>query len=217
MLALGALVFLLFGSIGLTALDPIGVTRYVPDAQEVKQVTLSRRGETALLTEDADIEAIIGIHKAQIGNQNKEKYTACSFTIEYTLNNGREVTRDYNIILTPATKNSLNDIFSRWETVFPTKDWQDLYAITKGVSVNGYDVPKEEIEPLIKAISLDCDNGNMAQLSVLREEYEVKMWVDFYFKDTRYDGANGVGILIFSDCENALPLLEKYDEKQLLD
>jgi len=215
MLALGAMVFLLFGSIGLTSLDPIGITRYVPDAQQVQEVTIGRRSETARLTEISDIETIIDIHKAQIGDPDNGKYQTYPFTITYTLESGKKVVRDYNIILTPQTRNSLNSIFSRWETVFPTKDWQDLYAITKNVYVNGYEIPRKEIEPLFKAMALDCDNGKMAQFGILQGNYDTKMWVELHLKDNSYYDSSYFTVQIFSGCDNTLPLLEKYDEKEL--
>ena len=217
LLALGATVFLLFGSIGLTALDPIGVIRYVPKAQQVQEVTIGRRSETSRLTEISDIETVINIHKAQIGEPDNGNYDTYPFTITYTLKSGREITRYYNIILTPQTRDALNEIFSRWESIFPAKDWQSLYAITETVYVNGYKIPQKEIEPLIKAIALDCNNGKMAQFAVLHNDYDTKMWIDFQLEDKHYYGTTGFSIRVFSGCDNTLPLLEKYDEKELLD
>lgn len=218
LLSLAAMALLLFGSIALTALDPIGVTRYVPKTQQVQEVSfLSRWKNDVLLTEQSDIETVIRIHKDQIGRVDDGYHDSYPFTIEYTLNNGRRVTRSYSIVLTPETKNDLNEIYSRWESIFPTKDWQSLYAITKTVYVNGYQVPQKEIEPLIKAIALDCDSSNMAQFYVLHNNCDSKMWIDFHLKDNVYYGASVFGVEIFTDCENTIPLIEKYDEKQLLD
>lgn len=217
-LVLGAMAFLLFGSITLTALDPMGITRYVPKAEQVQKVSLRCRWENAAeLTERSDIETVIGIHKDQIGKSDSGYYPSYPFTICYTLTNGTEVTRYYPIILTPETTKSLNDIFSRWETTFPTADWQSLYAATERISVNGYRIPKEEMEPMIKAISLDCSNGTMAQLYVLHNNSDSKMWIEFHLKEPLYYGTTDFSVQIFSDCENTLPLIEKYDDKALID
>ena len=215
-LTLGAMVLFLFGSIALTSLDPMGITRYVPEAQRVQEVSLLSRWEgEALLTEPADIETVIGIHKDQIGRIDDGYYDSYPYTIRYTLNNGKVVTRSYYIILTAETKSSLRGIFSRWESIFPAKDAESLLPMIDAVYVSGYQLSKEEIEPLIKAMELDCRNGTMAQFGLLQEEYETKMWVELKLKDRAYYGATYMSVQIFSGCENTIPLIEKYDEKEL--
>lgn len=213
-LALGALVLLLFGTIALTAWDPIRITRYVPQAQQVQEVTLQSRWEgQAVLTEKSDIETVIAIHEAQIETTNNDDYHRYPFTIDYTLNNGRTVSREYQIVLSPETTESLLDIFSRWEIIFPTEDWQSLYAITEGVYVNGTQIPKEEVEPLLKAIALDCDNRTTAQFSVLHQEYDNKLWIEFRLNTKGDHIPRYANIQVYSNCENTLALIEKYDEK----
>ena len=217
-LTLGAMVLLLFGSIGLTALDPAGVTRYVPEAQQVQQVSIFSRWEgEAILTDASDIKTVIRIHEDQIGRVDDGYYDSHPFTIEYTLNNGKNVTRRYSIILAPETKNDLNEIYSRWESIFPTKDAESLYEITKAVYVNGYQISREEIEPLFKAMALDCNNGKMAQFGILQGDYDSKMWVEIQLKNNANYDSSYLSVRIFSGCENTIPLLEKYDEKELLD
>ena len=215
-LTLGAMVLFLFGSMALTSLDPIGITRYVPDAQQVQEVSLISRWEgEAHLTDASDIKTVIDIHKDQIGRIDDGDYDSYPYTIRYTLNNGKEVTRRYSIVLTSETKNSLCNIFSRWESVFPTKDAESLLPMIDEVYISGYQLSKVEIEPLIKAMEKDCEKGKMAQFGVLQEEYDTKMWVELKLKDrTRYN-TSYISIQIFSGCENTLPLIEKYDEKEL--
>lgn len=215
-LTLGAMVLFLFGSIALTSLDPMGITRYVPEAQQVQEVSLLSRWEgEALLTEPADIETVIGIHKDQIGRIDDGYYDSYPYTIRYTLNNGKEVTRSYNIILTAETKNSLRGIFSRWESIFSAKDAESLLPMIDAVFVSGYQLSKEEIEPLVKAMEKDCQDGKMAQFGLLQEEYDTKMWVEIKLKDRANYGTSYISVQIFSGCENTLPLIEKYDEKEL--
>lgn len=215
-LTLGAMVLFLFGSIALTSLDPMGITRYVPDAQQVQEVSLLSRWEgEAILTDASDIKTVIRIHKDQIGRVDDGYYDSYPFTIEYTLNNGKNVTRRYSIILTPETKNDLNEIYSRWESIFPTKDAESLLPMIDAVFVSGYQLSKEEIEPLVKAMEKDCQDGKMAQFGLLQEEYDTKMWVELKLKDRANYGTSYISVQIFSGCENTLPLIEKYDEKEL--
>ena len=215
-LALGVMILFLLGSMALTSLDPLGITRYVPDAQQVQTVSLLSRWEgEAHLTAASDIKTVIDIHKDQIGNNNDGNYNTYPYTIRYTLNNNKEVSRSYNIILTPETKSSLRDIFSRWESIFSAKDAESLLPMIDTVSVSGYQLSKEEIEPLVKAMEKDCQDGKMAQFSLLQEEYDTKMWVEIKLKDRANYGTSYISVQIFSGCENTLPLIEKYDEKEL--
>ena len=55
----------------------------------------------------------------------------------------------------------------------------------------------------------------MAQFGLLQEEYDTKMWVEIKLKDRAYYGTSYISVQIFSGCENTLPLIEKYDEKEL--
>ncbi len=131
-LAFGLLALAFFGSIFLTWLDPIGITRYVPETEQVKSVTISpylneyhllRHGIT--LTEQEDIHAITQIHRAQVedrqGSDGEEQ-----LRIRYTLNNGTVVERAYFLQAGYPNSQVLRGYYSSPEYVLGMADMQLL-------------------------------------------------------------------------------------------
>ncbi|MFB0920631.1 MAG: ABC transporter permease [Oscillospiraceae bacterium] len=105
--------------------DVFGIERKLPDANEVKGVSIQCAGEPVLLEKPENIEAAISVQKdiishkdaneALTGNYN-EPSSYVSFV--YTYKNGRTFSRDYTIY-TSASKDiySLNDLMNVREAV----------------------------------------------------------------------------------------------------
>lgn len=111
----------------IVALDPLGIETWIPDAAEVKSVTVADGHYNyhdceITLTEKEDIEKVLAIHREALENQNEgtveisttavpeiadidlkyqlqpeDYYTTIPITIEYHLNDGRVVSRYYYI------------------------------------------------------------------------------------------------------------------------
>ena len=105
--------------------DVFGIERKLPDANEVKGVSIQCNGEPVLLEDSENIKAAIGVQKdiishkdaneALTGNYN-EASSYVSFV--YTYKNGKTFSRDYNIY-TSASRDiySLNDLLNVKEAV----------------------------------------------------------------------------------------------------
>lgn len=82
-LAFGILLAVFALTVGLTKLDPAGITRYVPEIEDVKQVQISPNQaryyyehSKCILTEQTDIEAITKIHQDLVDNRKGSKDSA---------------------------------------------------------------------------------------------------------------------------------------------
>lgn len=102
LLGFGAFIGLFLLSIGLTWLDPIGVTRYVPEVNAVEGVMICpytsqyhQNTESVLLTEPEDIAAITYIHKRC--TQERPINEGMPLSICYTMQNGAVVERTYSV------------------------------------------------------------------------------------------------------------------------
>ncbi len=108
-------------TLGVTALDPLGLETYVPDPKDVQSVTISPyashyyQGQTCTLYDSADIEEIVRLHKLQTKSQNNGVTT---FRIIYQMKNGTKVTRRYEIPADGEVGQALKPIYSRPEVVF---------------------------------------------------------------------------------------------------
>lgn len=130
--AFGVFIVVFAASLGLTALDPIGVTRYVPEAAEVERVTLSPYSSVYSLTrqscrleDPADVEAVTGLHRDALTYRRGIRGNAVPVTLSYTLKNGSQVERNY-YLPEAEYKPLLQSFYSRPECVLGTKDPRQL-------------------------------------------------------------------------------------------
>ena len=111
-------------SLGITALDPTGVTRYVPEQGQIRSVAVcashssyDKAYNSVHLTEPEDIQLMLDIHKACL----TDRYTAHSETaplyLRYTLKNGQTVERSYFISANGEAVSTLAEKFSTLEAV----------------------------------------------------------------------------------------------------
>ena len=109
--------------IGITWLDPIGVTRYVPENEDVETAYLYPGtshiepwqfywAAEAELTEPADIEKLTQLHSSLV-QQRHSLSGRWEVTIVYRLKNGLTVCRYYSIPNTCNQWKELNDLYDR--------------------------------------------------------------------------------------------------------
>lgn len=130
-LAFGILLAVFALTVGLTRLDPAGVTRYVPEIEDVKQVQISPNQaryyyehSQCILTEEADIKAITAIHQELVDNRKASKDSALRIT--YTLKNGRVVERQYYVDMQSDAAKVLRGYYSSPQYILGTDDIEAL-------------------------------------------------------------------------------------------
>ncbi len=201
--AFGLLTLAMGLTLGLTFLDPLGITRWVPEADEVVSVNLSSRynynsySQGALeLTEAADIQAILDAHEYIIGRTADDEIrefginptvTVC---IEYTLKNGATRTRFYQVSTLNEAGQTLKRYFSSFEYVtgFREEEIPELAQHIFQVNAQGMrdntaeyleQMQSLDMEGLLRALAADCAAGNMAQegsYHLEQNEYGVLDW-----------------------------------------
>ena len=202
----GILVTAVFLSIGLTALDPLGATRYVPDADRVEAMYFYNSTDRYLyedasedenrwvITDTAEIAEFCQFHSEVCDGRYKnteDGYT--SVCLRYQLKNGKTVLRKYLIPVESPQGEFARQKLSSWQSVFHTSDWSNVTANTYQVDLEmniGEQIVYTEItEPeqilgLMEAIRLDCEAGNMAQNWSFHDDENVPVWI--YVYDSEY-------------------------------
>ena len=186
-LVCGTIVAIFGLTVLMTYLDPVGVTRYVPETEKIESVTISRsfsldshQGFPYTTTDLDEIEEFRKVHAdgiakisdIQPGSNNDELYTCFDFRIEYTLKNGRTINRFYDINPQSEAGVILKDYFTKPECVIgitadQVKDYAP-YVRSVYTSTNygtEYNMDVLDIEAMLNAIIADCEAGNMAQIS----------------------------------------------------
>ena len=211
--------------------DPLGLTRIIPEQEEVVSVDVGRGyGSTntvwnnILLTEPEDIEVIREIHRyavEEIGHNNPEGATIHELPIglDYTLEGGKSFYRYYQIPVDSPAADALRPLLSRIECVtrgMTEEEFLDLEDRIYNLYINdhNYEMTRDEykdldLSGLLEAILADCDSGAMVQYeSYHYKDYESNYgsWDGGAWMQLDYTTENGVGtcidLTIFDDCDN---------------
>ena len=206
LLALGAALVL---SLVVTRLDPLGLTRWVPDGEDVQSIMVydadyaSGYAERFTVTEPEDIAAILDIHQtaidARITNPHKDDSPDLPdtpgdymhLTLCYQLKNGRTVNRDYYIhTLEPAGK-VLQGYFSTPQSVLGIGDLSVEEFVDRLSYINVADVyfpDTQSMCELVEALIADCENGTMAQPWDYHDQEYTAYYLYFQYKDGQGHG-----------------------------
>ena len=195
-------------SLGITALDPLGLTQWVPSGDEVASVNLSNRYDhynysehDMDLTDPEAIRNMIAVHEDALTDRSalfeESGYIGdVNVCIEYTLKNGKVRTRFYEVPINSQAGKILKPYFSSFEYVTGFRE-EDIPAVAKTVSAVYTDgfyadhpdyekvVEKLDFEELLRCIAADCAAGTMAQ----REYYHVD---DAAFEDLVHVARTGI-------------------------
>ena len=254
-LGLAALAAVLTGTLFMTHYDVFGIETWTPKVEEVKSVTFGYsmyRGMSEELTEDEEIAEVIRLHQLALeerlethgshvivdgqrvhaanldkdARSDKEYVYSTTIYIYYTLENGREVSREYIVWGDGETGAIVNEYLSRWEVICAANfdGYPEIAASTIGdlevpvqrLALQGNLLPAQfctdaEIESLLEAMKADCEARKLTQRETfhsghfrrVNEEGETEsfrsFWVDFYTDD----GRSG-DFYVFADSENTL-------------
>ena len=208
---------ILGSTFAITKADPLNVSGWLPDAEQVASVTVEEgyrgygRGNGAVtLTEPEYIQEAIEVHHLIIHEYGEAKNLSYSQMVKFTycMRDGRIVTRAYRIAKGLEVF-LLKHIFSEPKRILQYTDWEEFLQEDHGTHITGLDiserVTKEDAVGLLEAIKADCEAGNMAQAPayhLYNEKYVV-------ITDMRY-GAPYQGISIYPDAKNTMAWIEAY-------
>ena len=152
----GVLAAAVLVSLAVTRLDPVGITRYVPEAEDVAQVKISpysswkfRSGlHTITLTDVKDVEEITKMHREII--QVKPGSNGMVVNMKYTLKSGQKVTRLYYVDVTSDWGKTLKGYYSDPACVFGTADLEKMLENT--VMIEGWPYYDESGIPYVSVV-----------------------------------------------------------------
>lgn len=213
-LRLGILIVALAGSLLVTRLDPLGVTRYIPKLDNIQSAQIVGADKGLYYTEsfslfyreDADVsgyaitdpEALADLrdfHSQMIQYRPAENDgTQCQVNILYTLKDGRTVKRYYKVGRNTALGERAGKYFSDMRYLFEVQNTDSLYGAFESVTLDIFTgekntskklIQEAEISGLLDAIQADCEAGVMAQ-NWAYHEYNDKEIYDIKYKNTCY-------------------------------
>lgn len=167
-LALGILAAVFFASLGITALDPMGITRYVPEADKIAYVQVGAshymydiNTNCVILTDPADIEAIVAIHKDCIKNPVSKTTSYQSeympLYIRYEMENGTYTERYYYANTQGEHAAALQGFFSSEQAVFGNQGADHVLEKLRTIEVYDYNTDCPPLAVSTHADYLDID------------------------------------------------------------
>lgn len=176
------LVVVLAGSLGLTWLDPLGVSGSVPNIDEIEWAAVFDNGyifegsnsqPRFEITDSREIAKLQSFHR-QLIDRKDEPNSGHTETvqIQYKLHNGKTVKRYYEIPHEGELAEQAKVFFSDMRYLFKNNSVDRIYASVAEVNINwytetenenGHTTDKEILKGLLDAIKADCEAGKMAQ------------------------------------------------------
>ncbi len=185
-LGCGAIIVVFGLTVLLTYLDPIGITRYVPAAEDVESITVSNgyslhnHGNFPYMATDAEeITELMEVHRDGIAKESSSQpggteglYHPFDIRLEYKLKNGKTVNRFYEVRPLSNAGVILKDYFTTTEMVLgqSPEELRKMAPYIRSIYVEGRegretDLAGMDLKGLMEAIIADCEAGNMSQIS----------------------------------------------------
>ncbi len=135
-LKFGILALALGATLLATSLDPLGITRWVPEQGDVEKVEVyqGRRiyplsSQNLNITEPEDVRKVIDAHGDLL---NYRYYSgdgrSTPMTIRYTMKDGRQVTRTYTVYSKTTAWDIFKDLFDTPERILGYTDWESFVS-----------------------------------------------------------------------------------------
>lgn len=225
-LFMGVMITVIAITIGLTALDPLGLSRYVPETDKVDSVSFYSSGDRYqadhyATSDPAKIDQFREFHADLVENNYPiaEDEDTIAVYLEYTLESGRTVLREYTIPVDSAPGQFVRQAMSRWEYVFKTNDWDGFVASIENITVELYSELKlsdpAQIRGLLEAIKADCEAGNMAQYWALHQDEDPVCYVHIHDPEFKYSSdyhyqlkVFALNLDIYASCEHTIAYLK---------
>ena len=222
---LAVMLAVIFGSLGLTRADVLGITRWVPRAENVRTVSVCFANDPYVTYGDSnyayttarqeEILELMALHEEIIGQREAPTW-ASKVELTYTMQDGRLVSRRYP--LDYSTENGR--AFARWlskpEYVLQTGDVAALSDRLNHIVVDFHDgrnwftLVGEDALGLLDAIIADCEAGNMVMDGGYRYTQSDEAFMNGDITISFMNPDQDIFLPLWSSQENTLAWLKEY-------
>ena len=234
----GILIGIFLLTLLITKLDPLGLQKWMPDAEDVISIRVNANhgnygsnGDSFTVEDAEDIEKMLQVHALLIDKGAEDEIVTLAPTIvgedltpsknysmpvslTYTLKNGRTVSRYYYVFTNSEAGQILRPYFSSLSCVLGVEvdQLEELVQKLGVIHIDGelvYLAEQDQLE-LLQAIAADCESGSMIQIWSYRRSEGLTDDV-FYIELTYKDGFHWCHIQVNENCENVLRYMEEHN------
>lgn len=226
-------------SIFVTWLDPIGITRWVPKAEQVKAVYVDTGSYDGYFSQNAlqlwekdSIQTVIDAHSSAIVSGNSGK-SGRIMTIQYTMADGRQIARTYRIRRDTKEWELLAKLYDTPEHILGYSDFEmfvsssivsletgELDTLCLQYAKESGEYPEEDIytaaEELAKTMKRSLLEAmkkdceeGLLSQEMREEDAEYKCSIGLSDKANEYDGYRSV--MVYDISKNTVEWLKKYN------
>lgn len=220
---LAILVAVMIASLLLVRADLFGVVRYIPDADRVTSVTISRSSRfpeyndsTVKLKNREDIETVVGIHEYLLEQEEDLDgvYYAFPLAIRYELDNGRAVVRYYDgAALDARLMEELKAIYSRPTVLFGCDTWEEARQRISFVVLGAEEYSADIVTGLLDAIGKDVAAGGLSQNWFVQNGKDWKYSFTLILSDTS-SNPKWHNLYVYPEAENTIAWLDDFYEQR---
>ena len=235
----GILIGIFLLTLLLTWLDPLGLQKWMPDAEDVISIRVNANhgnygsnGDSFTVEDAEDIEKMLQVHALLIDKGAEDEIVTLAPTIvgedltpsknystpvslTYTLKNGRTVSRYYYVTVKSEAGQILRPYFSSLSCVLGVEvdQMEDLVQKLGTILVDGYRIALDDQErlQLLEAIAADCKAGTMVQIWAYRRAEGTEGSKTFSIEFTDRTGFHFCHIDVTEYCENTVRFLAEHN------
>ena len=220
------------GTIGLTVCDPMGITRYIPQIQDVEFACLYPYSSSYFysgdydgisgryVTDSGEIALVQDLHWDMIDTVDDTNRECMPVGVQYRLKNGRIITRNYLVPVESQTAENLKPFFSDLRSVFGVNDWNEVKdTMDIGIVYWHSDEDSKEVQiflpeekaELLAALEADAEAGLLVQSDWYHGLEGSVASLDITWRSADQDSiirTRNEFITIYSDCVNTCAFLE---------
>ena len=214
---------IVFASLGLTRLDPLGVARRVPEAEEIVACSLTDQYSRELPAGRENVNQILALHHKLIeaGAQKPQDGPRGAIFVTYQLKNGSVLARKYPVYPDSPAAGLLREYLSDWRILLDADRLGfETLAQAKAEFSAGYtdlwdedkyyvEFGPEQIDELLSAIQADCEEGSFAQLEALHREESRNGAIELNFRTEQPGSAGSCWFYLYPSCRHTNAVLQE--------
>ena len=214
---------LVFASLGITRLDPLGVTSRVPEADEIEACSLTGQYSRKLPAGREDLNQIRALHHKLIeaGPQEEQNGPRDTIFVTYQLKNGSVLARKYPVYPDSPAAGLLREYLSDWRILLDADRLGfETLAQAKAEFSAGYtdlwdedkyyiEFGPEQIDELLSAIQADCEEGSFAQPEALHRAENRNGAIELNFRTEQPGSAGSCWFYLYPSCRHTHAVLQE--------
>lgn len=228
---------LMGASLGVTRLDPLNLVTRVPVEDQIESCSLDDQvwdSRHKFTSDPMEIHKIVELHEQLCREQPTQEgdttynsgFNTVQINIVYSLTDGSRMERSYPVTTRTEAGRQVAEYLSSWQNLLGCDDLSELAPKIHGprfvlwnenYNAVEYELPREELMPLLEAIKADSEEGTLVTSRFLNETTAVVANIDMYVEEPEAnpdDSTEWIRVDVNEKCVHTMEILRRIAEVQ---